>query len=106
MARTVKPGGRIVFLEPNAFNPLYYAQIAVTPGMTWQGDKGVAQMRMPVVGGAMTRAGLKSPRVERFGFFPPFVANTSIGARLEEALERFPLWRPLLPFQVFRAERL
>ena len=62
MARMAKPGGRIVFLEPNAFNPLYYAQIAVTPGMTWQGDKGVAQMRMPVVGGAMTRAGLKSPR--------------------------------------------
>ena len=105
MAQMVKPGGRIVFLEPNAFNPLYYVQIAVTPRMTWQGDKGVAQMRMPVVGGAMTRAGLASPRVERFGFFPPFVSNTGLGARLERALERVRLWRPMLPFQIFRAER-
>jgi SAM-dependent methyltransferase len=105
MKKMVKPGGRVVFLEPNAFNPLYYAQMAITPRMTWQGDKGVAKMRMGVVGTAMTRAGLESPTVERFGFFPPFVANTSIGARTERVLERVPLWRKLLPFQIFRAER-
>jgi SAM-dependent methyltransferase len=105
MAQMVKPGGRIVFLEPNAFNPLYYLQIALTPRMTWQGDKGVAQMRMPVVAGAMTRAGLTSPSVERFGFFPPFVANTHVGSELEEVLERVPLWQACLPFQIFRAEK-
>ena len=106
MAKLVRPGGRIVFLEPNAFNPLYYVQMTVMPRMTWQGDKGVAQMRMSVVGSAMTRAGLKSPRVERFGFFPPFLANRSAGARLERAIERLRILRPILPFQVFRAERV
>jgi SAM-dependent methyltransferase len=105
MRRMVKPGGRVVFLEPNAFNPLYYAQMAITPRMTWQGDKGVARMRMGVVADAMTRAGLESPTVERFGFFPPFIANTSIGARAERVLERLPVWKRLLPFQIFRAER-
>lgn len=105
MARMVRPGGRIVFLEPNAFNPLYYMQMAVTPRMTWQGDKGVAKMRMSIVGGAMQRAGLEAPRVERFGFLPPFVANTKFGARTERLLERVRVWRPLLPFQIFRAER-
>jgi hypothetical protein len=106
MAKLVRPGGRIVFLEPNAFNPLYYIQMTVMPRMTWQGDKGVAQMRMSVVGRAMTRAGLKSPHVERFGFFPPFVANRSAGARIERAIERLRILRPILPFQVFRAERV
>jgi len=105
MAKLVRPGGRIVFLEPNAFNPLFYIQMTVMPRMTWQGDKGVAQMRMSVVGSAMTRAGLTSPRVERFGFFPPFVANRSAGARIERAIERLRILRPILPFQVFRAER-
>lgn len=105
MARMVRPGGRIVFLEPNAFNPLYYIQMAITRRMTWQGDKGVTRMRMSVVGGAMKRAGLVEPTIERFGFFPPFLANTARGASLERTLERLPVLRPFLPFQVFRAER-
>ena len=105
MARMVKPGGRIVFLEPNAFNPLYYIQMAVVPRMTWRGDKGVARMRMKLVAGTMERAGLASPTVERFGFFPPFLANLSVGARIERILERVPIWQAILPFQVFRAER-
>ncbi len=105
MARLVKPGGRIAFLEGNAFNPLYYIQMTIMPEKTWRGDKGVTQMRMSVVANAMKRAGLKSPSVERFGFFPPFVANRSAGARIERAIERLRIFRPILPFQIFRAER-
>ena len=105
MATLVKPGGRIVFLEGNAFNPLYYIQMTVMPEKTWRGDKGVTQMRMSIVGNAMKRAGLKSPSVQRFGFFPPFVANRSVGARIERAIERLRILRPILPFQIFRAER-
>ena len=94
-----------MFLEGNAFNPLYYIQITAMPEKTWRGDKGLSQMRMSVVGNAMKRAGLKSPSVERFGFFPPFVANRSAGARIERAIERLRILRPILPFQIFRADR-
>ena len=102
MARLVVPGGCVVFLEPNPFNPLYYVQIAVSPGMTWAGDKGILQMRPGAVFPAMRASGLVELDVARFGFFPPFVANRSWGSRAERVLERFPLWRRLLPFQLFR----
>jgi SAM-dependent methyltransferase len=105
MARLVRPGGRVVFVEPNAFNVLYYIQIGITPGMTWAGDGGIAQMRTGVVFPAMGQAGLRDLAVHRFGFFPPFLANRPWGARLEGWLERAPWWRPFLPFQVFRGER-
>ncbi|HLL83694.1 MAG TPA: class I SAM-dependent methyltransferase [Longimicrobium sp.] len=105
MAQLVRPGGRIVFLEPNAYNPLYYIQILATPRMTWEGDGGIVQMRRHPVFGAMRRAGLEKQLLRRFGFFPPFLANRPGGAAAERVLERVPLWRAALPFQLFRADR-
>ena len=104
MARLVRPGGRVVFLEPNPLNPLYYLQIMVAPGMTWAGDKGILQMRRRTVLRAMESGGLGSLSLTRFGFLPPFLANARWGSRLERTLERVPVWRPLLPFQLFRGE--
>ncbi len=106
MARLLRPGGRMVFLEPNAYNPLFYLQILITPGMTWQGDRGIVRMCPSPIFRAMDRAGLRQLAMTRFGFFPPFFANGRLGARLESALERVPLWRPLLPFQLFRGDLL
>ena len=100
MAKLVKPGGRIAFLEPNAFNPLYYVQVTITPGMTWQGDRGIVDMRKGRVFRAMRSAGLKDLRVHRFGFFPPFIANTKAGAKVERVMEKITL-RAMLPFQLF-----
>jgi SAM-dependent methyltransferase len=103
-ARVLQPGGRTVFLEPNAYNPLYYAQILLTPGMTWQGDRGVVDMRRSVVFAAMQSAGFRRLTLRRFGFFPPFLTNRPGGRALEAVLERFPLWRGALPFQLFCGE--
>lgn len=104
MARMLNPGGRVIFLEPNAYNPLYYLQMLITPGMTWQGDKGMVRMRRGVVERAMMEAGLQNCATSRFGFLPPFLANRPAGARAEAVLERVPLWRVALPFQLFRGE--
>lgn len=101
--RVLRPNGRLAFLEPNPLNPLYYVQIAVTPGMTWEGDGGMVRMRPRVVFPALESAGFSRCRVERFGFFPPFAAETSLGSRLERVLERVPPLRPFLPFQLFTA---
>jgi SAM-dependent methyltransferase len=105
MSHLLKPGGRVVFLEPNAYNPLFYLQILATPGMSWQGDKGIVMMRRRVVFDALHEAGFVRPEMTRFGFLPPFVANRRGGMRVEAVLERVPLWRGLLPFQLFRAAR-
>lgn len=104
MARLVRPGGRIAFLEPNALNPLYYVQVAVTPGMTWEGDRGIVDMRKGRVFRAMRHAGLTDLRVHRFGFFPPFLANTTWGAGVERVIEKISP-RAILPFQFFGGSR-
>jgi len=104
-ARTLAPGGRVVFLEPNPLNPLYYIQIALTPGMSWAGDGGIVRMTERRVGAAAAAAGLSGLAVRRFGFFPPGLANRSGVQGLERRLERVRLLQHVLPFQLFRAER-
>jgi SAM-dependent methyltransferase len=101
MAQLLAPGGRVAFLEPNALNPLYYLQILFTPGMTWEGDGGMVRMRRGPVFRAMRAAGFTELKLERFGFFPPVLANRSAGRKLERLLERVPPFRPILPFQLF-----
>ena len=105
MGRLLRPGGRIVFLEPNPLNALYYLQMLLVPGMSWQGDKGIVRMRRKVVFSAMGDAGLTGLAMGRFGFFPPFVTNRRFGARAEDILQTIPLWRRFLPFQLFRGDR-
>jgi SAM-dependent methyltransferase len=99
----MRPGGVMVYLEPNACNPLYYVQMALVPDITWEGDKGTTQMRPGVIGKAMRRAGLDGFSVKKFGFFPPFVRNRLGSDRWERLAERLPGLYPLLPFQMFRA---
>jgi len=103
MRQLVKPGGSVAFLEPNPLNPLYYIQMAVMPGMSWEGDGGIIRMRPRRVLGAMRTAGLTPEGVSRFGFLPPFAANTRVGAAAERSLERVRLWQAALPFQLFVA---
>jgi 2-polyprenyl-3-methyl-5-hydroxy-6-metoxy-1,4-benzoquinol methylase len=105
VASLLRSGGRAVFLEPNPLNPLYYVQIAITPGMTWAGDKGLVRMRPGPLSRAMRAAGLAAREPVRFGFLPPFLANRSWAPRVEHALESVALWQACLPFQVFRADR-
>lgn len=104
MSRLLKPGGRVAFLEPNPYNPLYYVQILITPGMTWEGDRGILRMRPRVIFPAMQSAGLVRPTMARFGFFPPILKNLSWSSTLESPLERLWTFRRVLPFQLFRAE--
>lgn len=105
MFRLVKPGGRVVFLEPNPYNPLFYIQMLITPGMSWKGDGGIIRMRRGVVSGALRHAGFANPEMSRFGFLPPFAVNRPAGRRVEAILERNPLWQWMLPFQLIRAHR-
>lgn len=99
----LKPGGRVAFCEPNPLFPGYYLQIALTPGMTWKGDGGIVRMRPRLLARAAADAGLTDFRTERFGAFPPALANRRAGQRVEAWLEAVPGWRPLRAFQLFSA---
>jgi len=105
IAKMVRPGGRVVFIEPNPFNPLYYIQIACTPGMRWSAERGILQMRPKEMFPALRAAGLVNPNVRRLGFLPPFLRNRSWGGAVDGAAERVRVLEPFLPFQIFRAEK-
>ena len=105
MDRLLRPGGRFAFVEPNAFNPLYYAQIAATPGMSFRGERRLTSMRPGVIVPAQRHAGLRDVYVHRYGFFPPQVVNRRPGRAVERALERLRPLRPLSAFQLFVGRR-
>jgi SAM-dependent methyltransferase len=104
MASLLKPGGQMLFLEPNAFNPLYYIQIMLTPRMTWKGEGGIVRMRPQVLLLALQNSGFRSIRFHHFGFFPPFITNLPYGVRLESMMEKLPL-KPFLPFLIIMADK-
>ncbi len=104
MSSVLRPGGTLLFIEPNPYNPLYYLQIAITPGMTWEGDKGILDMRKKLLLGAMHEAGLEAPDCRRFGFLPPSLVNLPGGLACEGVLERLTP-PPLRPFQLFLAKK-
>ncbi|MDX6408581.1 MAG: 2-polyprenyl-6-hydroxyphenyl methylase / 3-demethylubiquinone-9 3-methyltransferase [Gaiellaceae bacterium] len=101
MARLLRPGGRFAFVEPNAFNPLYYIQIAATPGMSFRGERRLTSMRPGVILPAMRTAGLSDVSVHRYGFFPPFLTNRKAGRTMEKGLEQVMPLRPVSAFQLF-----
>ncbi len=102
LAGVLEPGARVIFCEPNAYNPLFYLQMLMTPGMTWQGDGGTIRMRRGPVLGAMARAGFAELSLSRFGLFPPFLANRPAGGHWEDRLQRLPLPPPAPAFTLFR----
>lgn len=104
--QVLRPGGRIVFVEPNAFCPLYAVQFAVTPGMTLAADGGMVRMRPGPLRAACAAAGFGPPRQATFGLLPPFAVNRPRGAALERALEDLPPFSSMRAFRLLVAERL
>ncbi len=105
MSRLVKPGGSISFLEPNAFNVLYYVQITFSSTMTWEGDKGVTKMIGSNFKKAASASGLSNVSVNKYGFFPPFVVNSIAGRALESLIERLRIFRFFSAFQIVKMEK-
>ncbi len=105
MSRLLKPGGEIIFTEPNAYNPLYYFQIVFSPTMSWAGDKGVAMMRKKRFERAANYAGLQNLSLHKFGFFPPFVVNKRAGRFSEKVFEKMRVFKGLSAFQVVRMQK-
>lgn len=105
MTNMIKPSGCLAFMEPNPLNPLYYLQIFMTPGMTWEAEKGILQMREKAIFMEMQSAGLGQLAIRKFGFLPRFVVNQPWGRKLESALENVSWWHGALPFQMFRGRR-
>ena len=103
--RLVRPGGVVAFLEPNARCPLYYAQVTLTPGMSFAGDGGLVRMRPAVLRSVYASAGLGSVEFDLRGFGPPALVNRPRGRRLDDAAARLTP-RAVRPFLLVRGRRV
>jgi len=105
-AGLVRPGGGVAFVEPNRRNPLFVAQVACCPDMTWREELGMFRLSAAGVDQASRAAGLEGFRSSTFGFFPPQVLNRfGWAASLEGRLESLRVLRGVLPFLLMTAHQ-
>jgi 2-polyprenyl-3-methyl-5-hydroxy-6-metoxy-1,4-benzoquinol methylase len=75
--RALRPGGRIVFTEPNPFNPLYPLQVCLTPGMRWRAERGIYRLWPRAMERAALEAGFSRVSVSRYGILPRVLYNAA-----------------------------
>jgi SAM-dependent methyltransferase len=104
LAGALAPGGVMAFVEPNRRNPLFLAQVACCPDMSWAEEKGMFGLSARAIEAAFRDAGLEVLPTRRFGCFPPQLVNRFGWARsIEAGVERARVFEPLLPFLLLRA---
>lgn len=101
--KVLQPGAKISFIEPMGRNPLYYIQIALTPGMSMRAERGILNMSDRFVHQAMLDAGLEPMKSVSYGFMPPFVVNRKWGGKIEKHLDQHSGLSWAHAFLMFRA---
>lgn len=102
--RALRPGGRIVFVEPNPFHPLYPVQIACTPGMRWRAERGIYRLTPTGLRRAAQAAGFSGVHLRRYGSLPRAPYNWLARLGRERMPEPF-VPAVVKPFQAIVIER-
>lgn len=103
MAAMLKPGGKMIFCEPNAWFFPFYLQILLTPRMRWSVDKGVMNMRQGRLTPALKINGFNHIKYTGYGYLPPQLYNFKAGESLDHALDKLPLPARTNAFQIITA---
>lgn len=102
--RVLRPGGRIVFVEPNPFHPFYPVQIGLTPGMRWHAERGIYRLTPGAIRRAAQEAGFSQVSIGRYGALPRAPYNLAARWGLERAVE-VVVPRVIRPFQTIVGSR-
>lgn len=104
--RLVRRGGRMVFLEPNRWNPLFTLQILLVPDFSFREERRLYSLGSHRLRRIATEAGFVNIRVYRAGFFPPQVINHfRFALPLEQRLESMRILNWGLPFVMISGTR-
>ncbi len=104
MKKLLKTKGRIVFLDVNPLCPLYYVQIALTPGMSWRAERGILNLTPGKLRAGLAAAGFHNSRIERFGILPPFLRDRPGAGTGERLFDAVAVFRPMAAFQLISAD--
>jgi len=103
---TLKPGGRMGFLEPNRLNPLFLFQVMFSREMTWEAERGMFTFSASSTIKTLQNVGFVNIRIQRSGFFPPQLLDKVPGfPTLQRGIERFAPVRRFLPFVLITAHK-
>ncbi len=105
MFRLLKPGGKIIFLEPNPYNPLFHFQIWFTPGMSYAGEKGLTDMTKNKIFRSLDFAEFGNIQIQRFGMFPPVIYNSKLGKKIDHTISKYSVFSPVMAFQLISATK-
>lgn len=103
MNSMLKKNGKIIFVEPNPLNILYYIQILVIKEMSWKGERGILCMTDNYLKKVLKESRFNMS-ISRFGFFPNFIVNTKHGMFLEELFNK-NLYNPLALYKLVIAKK-
>ncbi|MEM8792334.1 MAG: class I SAM-dependent methyltransferase [Pseudomonadota bacterium] len=99
IAKLVKPGGRVSFIEPNPNCPLFWIQITAMPTMSWKAEKGIFNLTRGNLRRLMTQAGFEAPDISQYGILPPFLRNRPGAAQVEAGFDKVAPLRPIAAFR-------
>ncbi len=106
IGQTLRPGGRIGFIEPNRVNPLFLLQVLFSREMTWKAEKGMFTFSATNTRKVLGEAGFTDIRLRRFGFFPPPILDRIPGClKVQRGIEWLAPLRRLLPFVLITARK-
>lgn len=100
----LKTGGKAVFLEPYAGNPLHAVDTVLDRG--WQAEKNKAKSTPENIQAVFQRNDLQGIAYEQFGFFPPFMIDACPPLlNIERSLEKQAVLKRAAPYFMIRGTK-
>ena len=88
--RTLRPGGRIVFSEPGAFNPSWYVFVTLFVG--WKAEKRLVTTNIPYLTAKLKKHGFSQIQFHGLGFIPrPVLNRTPTLSSVNDRLGQLPI---------------
>lgn len=104
--KTIKKGGKIVILDPNPLNPLFYPYYLFHPQVVWKIEKNFIYSNRWNMTQIMKKSKLKNIKVVPYGYLPGFLINKTDSVKHFNAfMSSIPLINLFSTFNFYYGEK-